>query len=645
LSGRRRGGRSGGGGRSPVAASARAHEQLLLEAVLAHRAGALAEAAGKCDRLLALEPGFVPALVLRGTIAGKSGGRPLGIELLRRAVALDRRSGAALDELATLLLAEGDPGEAVSLSQRALRLNPKDVAAHNNLGLARLAEDRPAKAAASFETAAALQPERAVLHGNLGLALQRLGRNREAVDAYRRAVALSASDTDSAARLARLLFAEDRRDEALTCLRRAAAAQPNDARSQMQIADVLLAEGEVSEATDRLRRAAALDPKSGDADRLLGDALRQQGRFEEAVASHRRAIAAQPRLADAYLGLVSAHRVTTADGALVAAMLALVEEPGLGAEAAAALHYALGKSFDDLARYGEAMHHFDAANRICGERLRRAGRAIDRERHAGNVDRLIALFTTDFFEARRAFGGADELPVLVVGMIRSGTTLVEHILSSHPEVSAGGELRFWGNRGGLLADVESGAFDAAAAAGIAEDYCGMLRRLAPGARRVTDKMPTNFLLLGLIHMTLPRARIIHCRRNPVDTCLSIYMTPYGNLPDFAHDPDTIAFYWEEYARLMAHWRRVLPADIFLEIDYEELVARREAVTRQLVAFCGLDWDERCLRPEANDRVVRTPSAWQVRQPVHANSVARWRHYEEWLGPFRRLLPEAREPPG
>ena len=629
------------GSRRPGATAARAREQLLLEAVLAHGSGALAEAADKCDRLLDLDPRLVPALVLRGTIAGKRGDRQLGIKLLRRAAALDRRSGAALDELANLMLSEGDSAEAISLSRKALRLNLKDVAAHNNLGLAHLAAGRPEAAAESFETAASLHPELPALHGNLGMALQRLGRDQEAIAAYRRAVALSATDMDTHARLTRLLFAHGHRNEALICLRRAAAAHPSNL---LQIADVLLAEGEVSEAEDRLRRALARDPKSGEAHRLLGDALRQQGRFDDAIASYRRAVAAQPRLADAYLGIVSAKRVTAADEPLIDAMLALIKDSGLRGQELATFHYALGKSFDDLGRHRDAMHHFDAANSISHERLRLAGRAIDRQRHAGNVDRLIALFTERFFEEHRGLGVADELPVLIVGMIRSGTTLVEQIVSAHAEVSAGGELRFWGGKGALLTDLEAGAFEAADSARIGDDYCGMLRRLAPGARRVTDKMPTNFLLLGLIYLILPNARIIHCRRSPVDTCLSIYMTPFSNLPDFAYDRDTIAFYWEQYARLMAHWRHVLPPNRFLEVDYEDLVAQREGVTRKIIAFCGLDWDEGCLRPETNERIVRTPSAWQVRQPVYTNSIGRWRRYREWLGPFRRLLPEPVDPP-
>ena len=628
-----------------AAIAAQMRDRQLGEAMRAYRAGRYGEVETGVRRMLAAAPDFFPAVLLMGMVAGKTGRASLGIELLRRALALDRKSVVALNELANLLLATGAAAEARSLSRRALRLEPGDAAAHNNLGLADLALGRPAEAAAGFARALARQPGRAVLHANLGMALQHLGRRAEAAAAYRRATALDPHQPDANIGVAELLIADDRRDEALAALRRAAAAQPKDAGLHLRIGEALLAAGEISAAEQYLRQAAVVDPQLGEAHRLLGNALHQLGRFDEAIASYRRAIGVAPRLAQAYFGIASAQKITPADQPLIEAMRALLDDPGLSPMDCAALHYALGKSFDDLASYAEAMHHFDAANRISGERLRLAGRAIDRRRHAENIDRLIASFTPERFGRPPVPGEPGELAVLIVGMVRSGTTLVEQILSSHREVAAGGELRFWGQKGALLAAVEAGAFDPAAALLLAEEYAAVLRRLAPAARRVTDKMPTNFLLLGLVHLALPRARIIHCRRHPVDTCLSIYTTAYANLPDFAYDRDTIAFYWEQYARLMAHWRRVLPADRFFEVDYEELVASREAVTRRIVAFCGLDWDESCLQPETNRRVVRTPSAWQVRQPVHANSVERWRRYEAWLGPFRRLLPEAPEPGG
>jgi hypothetical protein len=283
------------------------------------------------------------------------------------------------------------------------------------------------------------------------------------------------------------------------------------------------------------------------------------------------------------------------------------------------------------------MRHFDQANAICAKRLRLSGRVIDRRRHAANVDRLIATFTPEFFARHATLGTASDLPILVIGMIRSGTTLTEQSMSSHAAIGAAGELRFWGERGVLVGDVVAGLLDQPSAQRLAEDYCSLLRCMAPEALRVTDKMPTNFLLLGLIHLIFPRARIIHCRRNPVDTCLSIYTTPYSNLPDFAHERSNIVFYYREYLRLMAHWRNVLSADCMLDVDYEELIADREAVSRRIMAFCGLRWDDACLQHESNERTIRTPSQWQARQPIYRSSVARWRRYEPWLGEFGALI--------
>ncbi len=303
----------------------------------------------------------------------------------------------------------------------------------------------------------------------------------------------------------------------------------------------------------------------------------------------------------------------------------------------ATLHYALGKALDDIGDYAAAIRHFDQANSICAKRLRLARRTINRKQHAANVDRLISHFTREFFQRHAEVGSVTELPILIVGMIRSGTTLTEQILSSHPSIGAAGELRFWGDRGTLIGDASAGLLEPPAVRRLAEDYVALLQGLAPGVVRVIDKMPTNFLLLGLIHLVLPRARIIHCRRDPVDTCLSIYATPYQNLPDFAHDKANIVFYYQQYLRLMAHWRAVLPAESMLEVDYEELIADREATSRRVVAFCGLPWDDACLRHESNARSIRTPSQWQARQPIYRRSVARWRHYEPWLGAFRDLM--------
>jgi hypothetical protein len=227
---------------------------------------------------------------------------------------------------------------------------------------------------------------------------------------------------------------------------------------------------------------------------------------------------------------------------------------------------------------------------------------------------------------------------LIVGMPRSGTTLVEQIVSSHPEVAAGEELFFWSNRASSRGIAESTSLTLEAGRALASEYVSLLRRIRPSAARVTDKQPFNFQQLGLIHLLLPKARIIHCRRHPIDTCLSMYFTYFKGRIPFISDKADLAFAYRQYARIMEHWSRVLPADRFLEIDYEEFVMDRERVTRQLIAFSGLDWHEACLMPERNERAVNTASLWQARQPVFATSVARWRRYEPWLGALRQLIP-------
>lgn len=279
---------------------------------------------------------------------------------------------------------------------------------------------------------------------------------------------------------------------------------------------------------------------------------------------------------------------------------------------------ACGKILDDLGDYAEAAAHLEAANR-----LDYTFRKLDRV--ALVKRRLIAASPTGFSGARPDFALPDETPVLIVGMPRSGTTLVEQILSSHPAVAAGGELNYWGDVGGaLLGEDESEEV----ARRLSADYLTLLRRISPDAARVTDKLPSNCERLGLIRQVLPRAFVVHCRRHPVDTCWSIFTTHFRSR--LAHRGDLV-FYYRQYERILQHWWKVLPSGRQFEVDYEVLVTDPKPLVRQLVAFCGLEWHEACLAPHHNRRPVTTASVWQARQPIYRGSVARWRHYEPWLG--------------
>jgi len=627
--------------RPPVATTQpESRDALLLQAALAYQAQRLRDAEALCVDVLALEARYPPAMQMLAMIASRTGRPAMAIELLRDVVSLDRRSVDARNELGALLRGDLHFSEAITVGLEAVRLAPGDAGTHNNLGVAYLGARNLAEAAASFERAIALQPKLAVLHYNLGHVRQLQGLENDAIASLSEAIALAPDFAEAHARLGHLLLIAGSRDDAEQCFTRALALLPDSAQGRLKLARTLAEVGQL-EAAERVARAAvAVAPDSDDAHQRLAEMLQQLGRFDDAIASFTRVVALQPARTEAYLGIAFSKRVTEAEAPTLERMRALLGDKSLGERDRANLHYALGKAADDGCDYASAMRHFDKANRIAAERLRRSGRSIDRGKHSANIDRLITTFTQDFFARHAGLGAQSELPVLIVGMIRSGTTLIEQMVSSHPEVGGGGELRFWGDRGVRIGDAVAGLLGADEAHDLAAGYCRMLQSIAPSARRVTDKMPTNFLLLGLVHLLIPHARVIHCRRHPVDTCLSMYFTPYSRSPDFAHDRGNLVFYYEQYLRLMAHWRRVLPPDRLLEIDYEAVVERKGQSARQIIAFCGLDWDDACLRPERNARVIMTPSLWQARQPVYRTSIARWRRYEEWLGEFRRLLSTA-----
>ena len=316
-------------------------------------------------------------------------------------------------------------------------------------------------------------------------------------------------------------------------------------------------------------------------------------------------------------------------------MRAALTTPGLDAAQRLRVHLALGKAADDLGDHALAMRELDAA-----DELRRATVSFDAAAFVAETNRLIARLTPDLIARATELGCSDATPVLIVGMPRSGTTLIEQIVSSHPDVAPGGELNFWNERGAEWHRGGPSATEAAFLGRAANDYLGLLRGIGPNAARVTDKMPFNFLWAGLIHLAFPRATIIHCRRAAIDTALSIHQTLFNPRLAFPTGGADLVTYFRCYRRLTDHWRRVLPADRYIEVDYEELTGAPEPVIRRIVAGCGLPWNDACLHPERNPRVVNTPSKWQARQPIYRDSVERWRRYEPWLGPLRALLDDA-----
>ena len=549
---------------------------------------------------------------------------------------------APLLALAARLLSAGRPADAIAPLREAALLQPFDPIIQHDLGLAYLEIGRVPDAIAAFKWAVASNPRYADAHFRLGIALEKLGDVGGAIAAYDRATKLRSSLTEAWFRAGALVYELGHRDEAIGCFRRAAATGGKTSFGRLGKARALLAEDRNQEAEKVLRQTLALDPGNAMAHDLMGNLLSEFGRFDEARECFQRAIAIAPLLAGCYYDLVRCRPVTSEDDGLLQRMEAALATPGLDAAQRLRIHLAIGKAADDLGEYALAMQHFDAADGV-----RRGTASFDSAAFSSETDRLIARCTPELIARAPELGSSDRTPVLILGMPRSGTTLVEQIVSMHPEVGAGDELNFWNERG--AAWHRSGAtgnetpvakeFLAKAAA----DYLGVLRTIAPTAARVTDKMPFNFLWAGLIHVAFPRAIIIHCRRAAVDTALSIHQTHFHPGLAFPTGGNELVAYFRSYRRLTDHWRSVLPADRFIEVDYEELTRAPEPVIRRIIAACGLPWHDACLRPESNPRAVRTPSKWQTRQPIYRTSVARWRRYEPWLGPLRALVDLASEP--
>ena len=642
------------------------------QALAHHRAQQLAEAERLYRLILETVPENADVLQLLGVTVGQRGDSDQAVSLIRQAIKRRPRFAEAYNNLGNFLHSQGKLGEAASAFraaldikpaypeawnnlgnalrarqnesiqeaircyERAIELQPGYAEAFLNLGLAYQAQQRSAEAIACYRRALAIQPQLADAHHNLGLALSSLGENKEALLAYQAAIALRPNFAATHNNVGNVLRAESRLEDAIASYRRALALQPNYTEAHCNLALTLNEQNRFQEAVDQYGEALKIDSSYVEAHYGLGHILHERGRFAEAELAFREAIRLQPQYAEAYASLVRCETVTESDRPLIDQMESLLAASnGSSASNVVSLCMALGKAYDDLGEYDLAMTKVRHGNQ-----LQAAHCPFDRDRHAEHIAALIGRYDRATLSVRPGHGqGYDSnLPILIVGMPRSGTTLVEQILSGHPMVGAGGELGFWADQEARIASDPSILPDEARGQMSARTYMEQLRDLCPGAQHVTDKLTTNFLRLGLIHYLLPKARIVHCRRDPLDTCLSIFFTRFVGKHCYSYDLETLTFYYEQYQRLMAHWRDVLPPDRFHEIDYERLVSRPEEVSRDLVAFCGLEWDPRCLEYSARQRAVRTASKWQVRQPIYTSSIGRWRHYESYLGPLMRLKP-------
>lgn len=559
------------------------------------------------------------------------------LHALRKATEFRPGDAEAHYNLGNTLLMTGRLSEAEASYRRALRIKPDDADTHFNLGNTQRDQGRLEQAIASYLKALQIRPDHAEVYGNLGNLLQGLGRTDQAEASYRRALQIKPDYTVAHYNLGNFLHEHGRLDGAEASYRQALQIQPDNADVLVNLGKVLQEMDRSGEAEACFQKALQIESDHGEAHSNLGKLLMDSGRVDEAEASLRRALEIRPDDLAVRLSLALARKATVGGenlkALLAAEQAARNSATPLPAKDAVPLHFALGKSLDDIGDHATAFPHF-----LEGGRLKRASLAYDADKTAGHFASIMRNFDKATLERLRGGGDPAHLPIFVLGMPRSGTTLTEQIIASHPEVHGAGELPDLTTI--LRRDVAGATFpdnlqslDRACLSAWGADYVAGLQRRAPDARHITDKMPANFMALGLIHLMLPNAKIIHVIRNPVDTCLSCFTTLFEHGQEYTYDLAELGRYYVDYARLMEHWREVLPEGAFLEVRYEDIVADQEAQARRLIEYCGLEWDDACLDFHRNKRVVRTASMTQVRQPIYQSSVERWRPYEEFLRPL------------
>lgn len=595
--------------------------------------GQLGEAAKALEELLLQNPNHLEAQFIRGMIACQTKDWQAGIKYLQAVAALQPNRFEAVYGLAVCNKNAGAYGKAIDLIQQALTLMPRHPAALNELGVCQTNMKDPVAALRSFNQALEHSPRSAEIHHNRGLALAALGRSFDARDAFRQAVSLSPGLVESQVQLA-MQFERlgdwrdcmESIDSALKHCREDATLLGILGRCHSELGDLREAEKVYRHGFDRF-------PSLGG---RYAQWLQEEGRFADSIAVLWNSLDRYPVQGAAYYGLAEAKMLERDGKPLSESAIKVLDSSDLEEKERIFLLFALARFEEANGKFEAAMEFFDKANEA-GYRCFNEGRPYDRAFLRSITDRTIERYAADFFSTGTPAGILGPTPLLIVGMIRAGTTLLDQILSSHPMISSAGEQVFWTVQTLLREAKGDPSLTNEAKLKLRHEYIGLLESRVDDAPNIIDKMPLNYAFLGLILDVCPNAKVVHIRRNPVDTCLSIYTNHFGLGPNFAYNRSNIVFNYREYQRLMEHWRSAIPSGSFFELEYEELVKDREPQIRRLLEFLGLPWDDACLRHTSNRSPIRTPSKWQARQGIYRTSVDRWKHYEPWLGEFQELI--------
>ena len=641
--------------------------------ILAYQTGRGEIAFDLINRAIASRPDYVDAFNNLGIILNELGRKDEAVACLHRALTLKPDSPELHYNMGNILKDQGKLEEAAASYHWALSLNPNHAQAYNNLGTVLKGQGKPEEASAAFARAAALNPHYEDAHYNLGVVLKEQNRLAEAVDSFQKTITLNPHYVDAHYNLGIVLKDQRKLDAAASSFRRAIALNPEYEDAYYNLGLVFKEQGKIEDAAASFRRTVTLKPDFASAHYFLGITLNYLGRQTEAVDCFRQALAIMPDYAEAHynLGCILMELGQMADAA-ASLRAALALKPGfVGAYAALStilkfteinddilamtdiyknkenlseaeridLGFALGKVFEDLKDYDKAFTYLSEADQL---KRRTLNYTIQYDREL--FEKIKRTFNTDFFTAHLDCGVPDKTPIFVLGMPRSGTTLVEQIIASHPLVFGAGETAVLED---LVHDLCNGSvhppfpecisrLDRDTLARMGSDYIEKIRQLSSEAVYITDKMLYNFLYIGLIRTILPGAKVIHCRRNPMDNCFAIFKKDFSGAHEYAYDLTELGQFYNLYQDLMAHWDKVLPNFVYT-VSYEDLVSDQRKQTKNLLDFCSLPWDDACLTFYKKERIITTASFAQVRQPLYRDSVELWRRYEKYLEPLKKAL--------
>jgi len=559
------------------------------------------------------------------------------IARLEKILAIQPRNGDALALTTYVYLSQGRFDLAEGLARKFAEWHPNDARPHSLLADALGAQGRPTDGLASIENALAIEIKNPDYLATKARLLMKLRSTGPAIATYREAASIKRSHP-AAFELARILLGDSHPEEALAVLEAASTELPVNRQPHLLIAQALTQALRLDEAEARWAQAERQTKSRAEYLHTRANAETAIGRFELAEQLLRQAIDEDIEPESSFFLLTRARRMTDDDRPLIARAEAWTQVAGLDPRKVAKLHYALGKSHDDLADYERAIRHYDEANRVDFS-LYPFRRTYGAEEAKGYIDRLIRLYTAELIKALSADAQPTNLPLFVVGMVRSGTTLTETILGRHPKIKAGGEQLFWTQRAPEFLHAKGG-IDIEEIQRIAREYLSVIDPGATPLRHVIDKNPTNIQLAPILHGVYPNAKFIHLQRNPVDNLLSMWMTPFDDGVRCASNKENLVSFYREYRRLLAHIDKIVPPERFQTIRYEDLTSNPETTVWRMLDHAGLEFEPACLEPEKHLRVVLTPSVYQVRQAIHPRSQGRWKNYEPWLGAFADLLAES-----